>query len=69
MPQSIIRYRTKPDRAAANAELVRAVYAELHPPGRHPLRHPQALGSVPAGRPRRLLRRVRPPLDRFIGIT
>ena len=30
MPQSIIRYRTKPDQAAANTELVRAVYAELH---------------------------------------
>jgi len=30
MPQSIIRYRTKPDQAAANEELVRAVYAELH---------------------------------------
>jgi hypothetical protein len=30
MPQSIIRYRTKPDQADANAELVRAVYAELH---------------------------------------
>jgi len=30
MSQSLIRYRTKPDRADANAELVRAVYAELH---------------------------------------
>ena len=30
MQQSIIRYRTKPDQADANAELVRAVYAELH---------------------------------------
>ena len=30
MSQSIIRYRTKPDQADANAELVRAVYAELH---------------------------------------
>ena len=30
MPQSIIRYRTKPGQADANAELVRAVYAELH---------------------------------------
>jgi len=30
MPQSLIRYRTKPDQADANAELVRAVYAELH---------------------------------------
>ena len=30
MPQSIIRYRTKPGQAEANAELVRAVYAELH---------------------------------------
>jgi hypothetical protein len=30
MPQSIIRYRTRPGQAEANAELVRAVYAELH---------------------------------------
>ena len=30
MSQSIIRYRTKPDQADANAELVRAVYAELN---------------------------------------
>ena len=30
MAQSIIRYRTKPDQADANAELVRAVYAELN---------------------------------------
>ena len=30
MQQSLIRYRTKPDQAAANEELVRAVYAELH---------------------------------------
>ena len=30
MPQSIIRYRTKPEQAEVNAELVRAVYAELH---------------------------------------
>ncbi len=30
MQQSIIRYRTKPDQAEANAELVRAVYTELH---------------------------------------
>ena len=30
MHQRLIRYRTKPDQAAANAELVRAVYAELH---------------------------------------
>ena len=30
MPQSIIRYRTKPGQADANADLVRAVYAELH---------------------------------------
>ena len=30
MQQSIIRYRTKPDQAEANAELVRAVYAELN---------------------------------------
>ena len=30
MQQSLIRYRTKPDQATANEELVRAVYAELH---------------------------------------
>jgi hypothetical protein len=30
MQQRLIRYRTKPDQAAANTELVRAVYAELH---------------------------------------
>lgn len=30
MPQFLIRYRTKPDQAAANEELVRAVFAELH---------------------------------------
>jgi hypothetical protein len=30
MQQRLIRYRTKPDQASANAELVRAVYAELH---------------------------------------
>ena len=30
MQQRLIRYRTKPDQAAVNAELVRAVYAELH---------------------------------------
>jgi hypothetical protein len=30
MQQSIIRYRTKPGQADANAELVRAVYAELN---------------------------------------
>jgi hypothetical protein len=30
MYQRLIRYRTKPDQADANAELVRAVYAELH---------------------------------------
>ncbi len=30
MQQSLIRYRTRPDQAAANEELVRAVYAELH---------------------------------------
>ena len=30
MPQSIIRYRTKPDQADVNEKLVRAVYAELH---------------------------------------
>ena len=30
MQQSIIRYRTKPGQAEANAELVRAVYAELN---------------------------------------
>ena len=29
MHQRLIRYRTKPDQAAANEELVRAVYAEL----------------------------------------
>jgi hypothetical protein len=29
MQQFIIRYRTKPDQAAANEALVRAVYAEL----------------------------------------
>src|SRR6202035_5724402 len=30
MQQRLIRYRTKPDQAAENADLVRAVYAELH---------------------------------------
>jgi hypothetical protein len=30
MQQRLIRYRTKPDQAATNTELVRAVYAELH---------------------------------------
>jgi hypothetical protein len=30
MQQNLIRYRTKPDQAAVNEELVRAVYAELH---------------------------------------
>jgi hypothetical protein len=30
MHQRLIRYRTKPDQAAANEELARAVYAELH---------------------------------------
>ena len=30
MHQRIIRYRVKPDQADANAELARAVYAELH---------------------------------------
>ena len=30
MYQRIIRYRTKPDQAEANAKLVEAVYAELH---------------------------------------
>ena len=30
MQQRLIRYRTKPDQADVNAELVRAVYAELH---------------------------------------
>jgi hypothetical protein len=30
MQQRIIRYRTKPDQAAVNVQLVRAVYAELH---------------------------------------
>jgi hypothetical protein len=29
MPQYLIRYRTKPDQAAANEELIRAVFAEL----------------------------------------
>jgi hypothetical protein len=29
MNQRLIRYRTKPDQAAANEELIRAVYAEL----------------------------------------
>ena len=30
MQQRLIRYRTTPDQAAANAGLVRAIYAELH---------------------------------------
>lgn len=30
MTRVMVRYRVKPDRAAENAELVRAVYAELH---------------------------------------
>lgn len=30
MQQSLIRYRTKPEQAAANEKLVRAVFAELH---------------------------------------
>ena len=30
MQQFLIRYRTTPDQAAANTELVRAVYTELH---------------------------------------
>ena len=30
MQQRLIQYRTKPDQAATNTELVRAVYAELH---------------------------------------
>ena len=30
MKQVIVRYRVKPERAAENEELVRAVYAELH---------------------------------------
>jgi hypothetical protein len=30
MHQVIVRYRVKPERAAENEELVRAVYAELH---------------------------------------
>ena len=30
MHQRLIRYRVKPDQADANAELARAVYAELH---------------------------------------
>jgi hypothetical protein len=29
MHQRLIRYRTKPDQAAANEELIRAVYSEL----------------------------------------
>ena len=29
MQQHLIRYRTKPDQAAANEELIRAVYEEL----------------------------------------
>ena len=32
MHQRIIRYRVKPGQADANAELARAVYAELHQP-------------------------------------
>jgi L-rhamnose mutarotase len=38
MKQVIVRYKVKPDRAAENEELVRAVYAELHqakPAGLH----------------------------------
>ena len=30
MNQQLIRYRTKPEHAARNEELIRAVYAELH---------------------------------------
>ena len=30
MYQRLIRYRTKPDQADANAKLVEAIYAELH---------------------------------------
>src|SRR6266571_1406371 len=30
MKQVIVRYKVKPERAAENEELVRAVYAELH---------------------------------------
>ena len=30
MTRVMVRYRVKPDRAAENVELVRAVYAELH---------------------------------------
>jgi hypothetical protein len=30
MKQVIVRYKVRPDRAAENEELVRAVYAELH---------------------------------------
>ena len=33
MYQRLIRYRTKPDQAEANAKLVQAVYAELHRTG------------------------------------
>jgi hypothetical protein len=36
MRRAIVRYRVKPDQAERNAELVRAVYEELHradPPG------------------------------------
>jgi hypothetical protein len=36
MRRAIVRYKVKPDRAEENAELVRAVYEELHrvdPPG------------------------------------
>jgi hypothetical protein len=38
MTQVIVRYKVKPERAAENEELVRAVYAELHqtrPEGLH----------------------------------
>jgi hypothetical protein len=38
MKQVIVRYQVKPERAAENEELVRAVYAELHetkPAGLH----------------------------------
>ena len=49
MNQVIVRYRVKPDRAAENVELVRAVYdARAHEAGRSPLR------DLPARRRRQL---------------
>ena len=39
MKRVIVRYRVKPDRAAENVELVRAVYAELHNTGPAGLRY------------------------------